>query len=148
MRIIALVIALAMVGCAGQFPECNQKYDQNAIVVRVAMEEGVCLRDVGSTLILANGINISAAKLYTARQALSAVDTLITALEQPIINGDHLIDLVYESISGFPELIIVTDMFYGAFDIDEPIDKSSKAILIDYLRERVRPMLVARIAIE
>lgn len=147
-KIWTLIILMAIItGCAGQWPACNEKFPAETMLRSVADDHKMCLQDIGTGLILANGVNISIAKLYTAGQALSAVDGWILELEiNQALSGIVFRDLVMDQISGFPELIVLTEVFVPTFSTGQIIDQGSRDILIKYLRDKVKPMLVARVA--
>jgi len=140
-------ILVGTYGCAGhKFPECNAKMDQSALLVKIANDHRLCLQDVGNSLIVANGVNISIARLYTAQQAMIAVDKWIAALKTPI-TAQAFKALALADIQAFPELILLTEAFTAGFDLPTVIDKPSVNILIGYLEEQVKPMLAARLKV-
>ena len=147
MKMLMMVLALfLLVGCATTpFPECNKGLPPDAQLTKIAMNRGVCLQDVGSAIIIANRINISIAKLYTASQALSAVDKISEALEKPLTDL-FFQKLVYDYIGAFPELLLITDTFKSDFGTGVLLDDMSRGMLREYLAKRVRPLLLARVS--
>jgi len=152
---IAVMVALGVItgfclimaqGCATiqKWPDCNVKMDQGSLLVKAANSKSLCLKDVGNGLILANGMAISLAKLYTAEQALTAVDKWVATLKMRV-PAVVFRDLITKDIDKFPELFILVDPFYTAFSGYDVIDESSIAILVSYLEGDVRPLLVMRI---
>jgi len=139
-----LFLLLFTASCAGQFPQCNDKYSQDALLTQIAITHGICLDDLGTQLIIANGINISFAELYTAEQALSAVNKWIEVLQEPIVAFDFKV-LVMDSLKDFPELIELTLAFDRGFHTISPIDEDSRLMLKSYLEKRVKPILEIRI---
>lgn len=146
--ILIAVMILGFCGCAlTPFPQCNERFNQEAYLVMVANDMKVCLDDVGNSLILANGVAISVAKLYTAEQALKAVNDWIEVLRSPIIDTVFK-DTVYASIGDFPELFILTDAFTLYFNTGDIIDQPSREILVSYLEKRVKPVLEKRLSLK
>ena len=146
---IVLLCALAFVAsCALMpFPECNQRFNRDAKIVQIAMDKGLCLDEIGNALILANGVNISIAKLYTAEQALNAVESWSNLLRKPI--SDILFyDMLTKDIEDFPELILLTEAFSLHFQTGEVIDQPTRELLISYLDNKVKPMLEKRLKLK
>jgi hypothetical protein len=144
---IMLVLPI-FIGCAAnsQFPDCNKSYPQDAFITKIAIDHHLCLRDIGTGLIVANGINISLAKLYTADQALTAVDGWLTFLGGDNITDSALLALISNDIKNFPELIEITEVFRSQFNTGTILDDGSIGIISKYLKDRVRPILISRIS--
>lgn len=138
------IIALVGYGCAAQWPTCNDRFVPDAKLRQIADKYQLCLDNIGNSLILANGVAISLAKAYTAQEALAAVDKISFALQQPM-SGIDIKALIMKEMGAFPELFIITDVFVGEFNTPELVDAESVAILLSYLQDRVRPILVQRI---
>ena len=145
---LVIIMSGLISGCAMlPFPQCNERFNQDAMLVTAAKDMHVCLDEVGNGLILANGVAISMAKLYTAEQALRAVNEWVGLLQAPILDTVFQ-NTVYDSIGAFPELIILTDAFTVYFSQGEIIDQPSRELLISYLENRVVPMLEKRLSLK
>jgi hypothetical protein len=145
MKFILLTLTLLLVGCATPWPACNDGFSQSSVLRQVADEHSVCLDDVGWSLILANGLAISVAQTYTASQALAAVDGWIHTLELGGLTLLSFRDIVLADIRSFPELIELTAVFHSRFSVPTPMDPDTGRILTLYLKDRVRPILLARV---
>lgn len=150
MKFLTLILAvMLMVGCATtQWPDCNKDFAQTAVVRQIADQYQLCLQDVGTGLILANGAAISYAKSYTAKQALVAVDEWVNLLKMPTLTLLAFKTVVADDIKSFPELIEITSVFETQFDSPAILDAESRKILTNYLMNRVRPILVLRVDLE
>jgi len=140
--IFVLLILMIMAACSAiPYPDCNKNFPPECRLMQIADKFGVCLRDVGNGLIIANGIAIGR-NAYTVQEAVNEIEGIIELLNRDILETEFR-DHVLSQLKQYPGLLEVTMIYMHEFNMPRVLDKESRVIIQTYLRNKVLPILNA-----
>lgn len=139
LSIMFLAIVL-IAGCATyQFPECNDKYAQESILVKIANKYEVCLQDVGRNIMIVSLLAI-AIEPELATETRKAAEDIVEKLNYTLtaIGFKELINDSFQAAI-LADLVILNSDYLGEFNSYDPIDPATKTIIQTYLTEKFIP---------
>lgn len=142
LSIIFLSIVFISSCATYQFPECNDKYAQKSMLVKIADKYEVCLQDVGRNIMTVSLVAI-AVEPKLAVETRRAAEDIVEQLNYTI-TAIAFKNLVKDSFQAaiLADLVILNSDYLQEFDNNNPIDSDTKTIIQTYLTEKFIPRVM------